>query len=142
MRNSIYNFNSSQIMMQDHCMKIHHMIALYLLHFNKFPCKILQAKYNIFTVLPLFFLFEISLTACNIAKDCYTCLSQDDNFDCKWCQKVRRCSDGIDWLRQEWRDQGCEIQVHSGLFLCCHISVCDSILKLTLIFFLPKYAYK
>lgn len=50
------------------------------------------------------------LTTCNIAKDCYTCLSQDDNFDCKWCQKVRRCSDGIDWLRQEWRDQGCEIQ--------------------------------
>eukprot|EP00105_Crassostrea_gigas_P035643 XP_019919791.1 PREDICTED: plexin domain-containing protein 2 isoform X6 [Crassostrea gigas] len=50
------------------------------------------------------------LTTCNIAKDCFTCLSQDDNFDCKWCQKVRRCSDGIDWLRQEWRDQGCEIQ--------------------------------
>lgn len=58
MRNSIYNFNLSQIMMQDHWMKIHHMIALYLLHFNKFSCKILQAKYNIFTVLPLFFYFN------------------------------------------------------------------------------------
>lgn len=58
MRNSIYNFNLSQIMMQDHWMKIHHMIALYLLHFNKFSCKISQAKYNIFTVLPLFFYFS------------------------------------------------------------------------------------
>lgn len=58
MRNSIYNFNLSQIMMQDHWMKIHHMIALYLLHFNKFSCKISQAKYNIFTVLPLFFYFN------------------------------------------------------------------------------------
>lgn len=54
----IYNFNLSQIMMQDHWMKIHHMIALYLLHFNKFSCKISQAKYNIFTVLPLFFYFN------------------------------------------------------------------------------------
>lgn len=35
-----------------------HMIALYLLHFNKFSCKISQAKYNIFTVLPLFFYFN------------------------------------------------------------------------------------
>lgn len=58
MRNSIYNFNLSQIMMQDHWMKIHHMIALYLLHFNQFSCKISQAKYNIFTVLPLFFYFN------------------------------------------------------------------------------------
>ncbi|XP_065929802.1 plexin domain-containing protein 2 isoform X4 [Magallana gigas] len=58
------------------------------------------------------------LTTCNIAKDCFTCLSQDDNFDCKWCQKVRRCSDGIDWLRQEWRDQGCEIQGFDQLSRC------------------------
>ncbi|XP_065929801.1 plexin domain-containing protein 2 isoform X2 [Magallana gigas] len=58
------------------------------------------------------------LTTCNIAKDCFTCLSQDDNFDCKWCQKVRRCSDGIDWLRQEWRDQGCEIQAFDNPDKC------------------------
>nr|XP_022309894.1 plexin domain-containing protein 1-like isoform X1 [Crassostrea virginica] len=50
------------------------------------------------------------LITCNIAKDCTTCLTQDDSFDCKWCPKVQRCSDGIDWLRQEWRDKGCEIQ--------------------------------
>lgn len=102
-----------------------------LTNFHAKYCK-LNTIYSHYTSI---FLFEISLTACNIAKDCYTCLSQDDNFDCKWCQKVKRCSDGIDWLRQEWRDQGCEIQVHRGLFLCCRISVCDSILKLTNIFF-------
>lgn len=122
-RNSISNFVLPQtgIMMQDNWMKTHliHMIAVcinYIIHF--------------------------SLTACNIAKDCYTCLSQDDSFDCKWCQKVRRCSDGIDWLRQEWRDQGCEIQVNRGLFPCCHISVHDSILIFTHNIFWPKYAYK
>lgn len=41
----IYNFNLSQIMMQDHWMKIHHMIALYLLHFNKFSCISLNTTY-------------------------------------------------------------------------------------------------
>lgn len=50
------------------------------------------------------------LATCNIAKDCNTCLTQDDSFDCKWCPQVSRCSDGIDWKRQEWRDRGCEIQ--------------------------------
>nr|XP_022309896.1 plexin domain-containing protein 2-like isoform X3 [Crassostrea virginica] len=58
------------------------------------------------------------LITCNIAKDCTTCLTQDDSFDCKWCPKVQRCSDGIDWLRQEWRDKGCEIQAYSKPSLC------------------------
>ncbi|KAK3108195.1 hypothetical protein FSP39_002932 [Pinctada imbricata] len=48
------------------------------------------------------------LTTCNIAKDCETCVTQDDEFNCKWCGKLKRCSDGIDWKRQEWRNSGCE----------------------------------
>ncbi|XP_062595413.1 plexin domain-containing protein 1-like [Saccostrea cucullata] len=48
------------------------------------------------------------LKTCNIAKDCATCLTQDDSFDCKWCPMVGRCSDGIDWLRQEWLGQDCD----------------------------------
>ncbi|XP_062577377.1 plexin domain-containing protein 1-like [Saccostrea cucullata] len=50
----------------------------------------------------------IPLKTCNIAKDCTTCLTQDDSFDCKWCPMVGRCSDGLDWLRQEWLDQDCD----------------------------------
>ncbi|XP_061186138.1 plexin domain-containing protein 2-like isoform X2 [Saccostrea echinata] len=58
------------------------------------------------------------LATCNIAKDCNTCLTQDDSFDCKWCPQVSRCSDGIDWLRQEWRDRGCEIQAFDNPAKC------------------------
>ncbi|XP_056007931.1 plexin domain-containing protein 2-like isoform X8 [Ostrea edulis] len=50
------------------------------------------------------------LQTCNLATDCNSCLTQKDSFDCKWCPQVSRCSDGMDWLRQEWRDKGCEIQ--------------------------------
>ncbi|XP_062615230.1 plexin domain-containing protein 2-like isoform X3 [Saccostrea cucullata] len=58
------------------------------------------------------------LATCNIAKDCNTCLTQDDSFDCKWCPQVSRCSDGIDWKRQEWRDRGCEIQGFDKVSRC------------------------
>ncbi|XP_062615229.1 plexin domain-containing protein 2-like isoform X2 [Saccostrea cucullata] len=58
------------------------------------------------------------LATCNIAKDCNTCLTQDDSFDCKWCPQVSRCSDGIDWKRQEWRDRGCEIQAFDNPAKC------------------------
>ncbi|KAK3589610.1 hypothetical protein CHS0354_043070 [Potamilus streckersoni] len=44
---------------------------------------------------------------CNIARDCDTCLNQKTNFTCKWCGIVNRCSDSVDWHRQEWLDNGC-----------------------------------
>ncbi|XP_061195818.1 plexin domain-containing protein 1-like [Saccostrea echinata] len=48
------------------------------------------------------------LKTCNIAKYCTTCLTKDDSFDCKWCPMVGRCSDGFDWLRQEWQKRECD----------------------------------
>lgn len=54
------------------------------------------------------------LVACNIAPDCETCVTQSDNFDCKWCPAVHRCSDGLDWYRQDWRNKGCHNLVGQG----------------------------
>ncbi|XP_052095555.1 plexin domain-containing protein 2-like isoform X2 [Mytilus californianus] len=47
------------------------------------------------------------LLTCNIANDCETCIQQNSNFECKWCAAISRCSDGIDWHRQEWMKAGC-----------------------------------
>ncbi|KAL5006430.1 hypothetical protein ScPMuIL_015236 [Solemya velum] len=47
------------------------------------------------------------LTTCNVASDCYTCVSQKIGFDCTWCPQISRCSDGLDWHRQEWLEKGC-----------------------------------
>lgn len=134
MRNSIYNFNLSQIMMQDHWMKIHHMIALYLLHFNKFSCKISQAKYNIFTVLPLFFYFNSLKQPVILPKTASPV----------WVRMTTSTASGVRKLEDVPMaligcDKNGEIKAAKFRY---SISVCDSILKLTLIFFWPKYAYK
>lgn len=42
------------------------------------------------------------LPTCNLAEDCSSCINQKINFDCSWCPAVQRCSDGIDWQRQDW----------------------------------------
>ncbi|XP_025095120.1 plexin domain-containing protein 2-like isoform X2 [Pomacea canaliculata] len=48
------------------------------------------------------------LPTCNTIEDCKTCTEHVNvNFDCKWCEKVSRCSDGLDWNRQNWIEQGC-----------------------------------
>ncbi|XP_069110868.1 plexin domain-containing protein 1-like isoform X2 [Argopecten irradians] len=44
---------------------------------------------------------------CNLLTDCETCVTDELGFDCKWCGEVQRCSDGVDWNRQTWRDNGC-----------------------------------
>lgn len=53
------------------------------------------------------------LPTCNILTDCGTCAHADlagVKFSCKWCDKVSRCSDGMDWYRQNWEQQGCKAQ--------------------------------
>ncbi|XP_071158422.1 plexin domain-containing protein 2-like isoform X2 [Mytilus edulis] len=47
------------------------------------------------------------LLTCNVASDCEECIQQNANFECKWCSAISRCSDGIDWHRQEWMKAGC-----------------------------------
>lgn len=47
------------------------------------------------------------LPTCNSFTDCNQCVSQQTDFICFWCDKLSRCSDGLDWKFQEWRDSGC-----------------------------------
>ncbi|XP_052095558.1 plexin domain-containing protein 2-like isoform X4 [Mytilus californianus] len=58
------------------------------------------------------------LLTCNIANDCETCIQQNSNFECKWCAAISRCSDGIDWHRQEWMKAGCTSLISSGKGSC------------------------
>ncbi|KAK6165908.1 hypothetical protein SNE40_022722 [Patella caerulea] len=49
------------------------------------------------------------LPTCNTISDCGECIiHQNVKFQCNWCQKVGRCSDGIDWHRQSWLEKGCK----------------------------------
>ncbi|XP_005090465.2 plexin domain-containing protein 1 isoform X3 [Aplysia californica] len=51
----------------------------------------------------------IPVKTCNTLASCDTCSSHTDVvFDCKWCNKIGRCSDGMDWYRQHWNLQGCK----------------------------------
>ena len=52
-------------------------------------------------------------SACNRATDCETCISQQISFQCKWCGIIGRCSDGVDWHRQEWLNANCVRHVSS-----------------------------
>ncbi|KAK7477956.1 hypothetical protein BaRGS_00030785, partial [Batillaria attramentaria] len=55
------------------------------------------------------------MPTCNIIGDCETCAKHENvKFDCKWCDKVQRCSDGMDWYRQDWEKQGCPAQTEDG----------------------------
>ena len=48
-----------------------------------------------------------ALPTCNSYKECSTCLSSGAKLECKWCEAVKRCSDGIDRQRQSWVQNGC-----------------------------------
>ncbi|XP_076094793.1 plexin domain-containing protein 2-like isoform X6 [Mytilus galloprovincialis] len=58
------------------------------------------------------------LLTCNVASDCEECIQQNANFECKWCSAISRCSDGIDWHRQEWMKAGCTSLISSGKGSC------------------------
>ncbi|GFS07359.1 plexin domain-containing protein [Elysia marginata] len=50
-----------------------------------------------------------SLPTCNRLDSCDTCTKHTNvSFDCRWCNKIGRCSDGLDWFRQHWDIHGCE----------------------------------
>ncbi|XP_050418614.2 plexin domain-containing protein 2 isoform X2 [Patella vulgata] len=49
------------------------------------------------------------LPTCNTISDCGECIiHQNVKFQCNWCERVERCSDGIDWHRQSWLEKGCK----------------------------------
>ncbi|KAK3731731.1 hypothetical protein RRG08_035400 [Elysia crispata] len=50
-----------------------------------------------------------SLPTCNRLNSCDTCTKHVNvSFDCRWCNKIGRCSDGLDWFRQHWDIHGCK----------------------------------
>ena len=49
-----------------------------------------------------------NFTACNRLDSCDACTKHDNvDFNCRWCNKIGRCSDGLDWYRQHWDRHGC-----------------------------------
>ncbi|XP_066965867.1 plexin domain-containing protein 2 isoform X3 [Macrobrachium rosenbergii] len=49
-----------------------------------------------------------ALPTCMTLNSCETCLSTKISFQCNWCNKIGRCSTGLDRHRQDWLHQGCE----------------------------------
>ncbi|XP_066301357.1 plexin domain-containing protein 2-like isoform X2 [Branchiostoma lanceolatum] len=46
---------------------------------------------------------------CSELRECSSCIGPSIvDFQCGWCQKVNRCSDGNDWLTASWKDAGCD----------------------------------
>ncbi|KAI8482329.1 Plexin domain-containing protein 2, partial [Branchiostoma belcheri] len=46
---------------------------------------------------------------CGELRGCSRCINSSIvDFECGWCQKVNRCSDGNDWLTASWRDAACD----------------------------------
>lgn len=53
-------------------------------------------------------IYFTALATCNLFHDCETCLSKTTDFDCKWCDKAKKCSDGLDRDRQLWIAMDCD----------------------------------
>jgi len=53
---------------------------------------------------------------CIQAKTCNECFSKviAENFQYKWCRKLKLCSDEFDWHRQNWLENGCNKQAYSS----------------------------
>ncbi|KAK7080648.1 Plexin domain-containing protein 2 [Halocaridina rubra] len=49
-----------------------------------------------------------ALPTCVSLRTCETCLSEKISFQCQWCNKIGRCSNGLDRNRQDWLYNGCE----------------------------------
>merc|ERR1719239_479593 len=61
---------------------------------------------------------------CNTLKTCTACTKHASiDFDCKWCNRIGCCSDGMDWYRQHWKMQDCS-NAHTD-----NTSACSSLPK-------------
>ncbi|XP_035230342.1 plexin domain-containing protein 2-like [Stegodyphus dumicola] len=68
-------------------------------------------------------LYFSALPTCSSFKDCMSCMAADAKLECNWCEAVKRCSDGIDRLRQNWISNGC---MHVRTYSCPASSVSTS----------------
>ncbi|XP_044731116.1 plexin domain-containing protein 2 isoform X2 [Chrysoperla carnea] len=55
---------------------------------------------------------------CLEMKDCASCLTQVKHFTCKWCETMKKCSNGIFRKRQDWMFNGCEQHQISNASRC------------------------
>ncbi|XP_075894850.1 plexin domain-containing protein 1-like isoform X1 [Nelusetta ayraudi] len=51
-----------------------------------------------------------ALPTCLQLNSCELCLSSSQTSDCRWCNILQRCSDGMDRHRQEWLDNACSLE--------------------------------
>ncbi|XP_069770770.1 plexin domain-containing protein 2-like isoform X2 [Narcine bancroftii] len=52
----------------------------------------------------------IPLATCLQLRGCFDCVNAQIGFNCTWCDKLQRCSNGFDRHRQDWVDNGCPDQ--------------------------------
>uniref|UniRef100_UPI00398E4286 plexin domain-containing protein 2-like isoform X1 n=1 Tax=Pristiophorus japonicus TaxID=55135 RepID=UPI00398E4286 len=49
----------------------------------------------------------IPLATCIQYRSCFACVNAQIGFNCTWCDKLQRCSNGFDRHRQDWVDNSC-----------------------------------
>lgn len=54
-------------------------------------------------------IYFTSLTTCMTFRDCKSCMGSNIGLDCVWCESAKRCSDGLDRLRQDWLRSKCDV---------------------------------
>ncbi|XP_066302419.1 plexin domain-containing protein 2-like [Branchiostoma lanceolatum] len=64
------------------------------------PEKVLEGTFFVLSPMP----------TCSDFLTCDSCVTSDIGFNCGWCNVLRRCSDGLDRLRQEWVAASCDEQ--------------------------------
>ncbi|KAK4328157.1 hypothetical protein Pmani_001431 [Petrolisthes manimaculis] len=63
-------------------------------------------------------IFFKALPTCVSLATCNDCLSENISFQCQWCPRIGRCSNGLDRHRQEWLHNGCEALHAQSLSEC------------------------
>eukprot|EP00794_Sanderia_malayensis_P017814 gene17814-19592_t len=61
---------------------------------------------------------------CISATSCGACFSKEiaKNFKCKWCEKLNLCSDTLDWHREKWVRNDCNVKGISEKQMCLQAS--------------------
>ncbi|KAG8183289.1 hypothetical protein JTE90_004909 [Oedothorax gibbosus] len=58
-------------------------------------------------------IYFTAIKTCMSFHDCNSCMSSDLGSDCVWCESAKRCSDGLDRLRQDWLQSKCDVEKQS-----------------------------
>ncbi|XP_047479958.1 plexin domain-containing protein 2-like isoform X2 [Penaeus chinensis] len=62
-----------------------------------------------------------ALPTCVSLNSCEKCLSTKISFDCQWCNRIGRCSNGLDRHRQEWLHNSCESTSIQNSWECANL---------------------